>query len=314
MNEEVQAPETIDDFAALLQGASEHDQPQEEESQNEEAEAVATDDEAPGKDPEQDGQGEEPPALDVIEYEVDGEKKQASRDDAVKALRDAELMRKDYTQKTQRIAEEAKAKQEEAEKRFQFVHANAEKLGDLQSAVAQIRQYEQIDWNALRASDPQAYTSYRLEFNEAKSRAQELSTEISQMRHSWEQEQGKARQAKYSNVLQSLEKNISGFKVETLAETFKDIATKYGAGFEALNTIEDAGLAHALYDLRLKAAAYDALTANKAEVTNKVAKLPPKTKQAVAPTSTRTQEVIAKALRGGSVDDFAAALTASRKK
>lgn len=77
-----------------------------------------------------------------------------------KELKDALLRQKDYTQKTQRAAEELRVAQElknQAELQQQFVASHSDALAEATSIQRQLQQYNQLDWAKLADENPAEY-------------------------------------------------------------------------------------------------------------------------------------------------------------
>ena len=74
-----------------------------------------------------------------------------------KELKDAVLMHKDYTQKTQKVAEDRRAVEERAQalqQREQVMAQTFDKAVEFREVQNRLAQFEQIDWQGLAEQDP----------------------------------------------------------------------------------------------------------------------------------------------------------------
>lgn len=123
-----------------------------------EPEAVDTDEpEADEPEAVEPDQAEETEAPALEDTELDGESYKLPPKVA-EVVKKAESLQKDYTQKTQALAEERRV----YEDKRQFVEAREYLLGqsfkdaaELQAAQTELAKYEAVDWNTLIAEDPQ---------------------------------------------------------------------------------------------------------------------------------------------------------------
>ena len=96
---------------------------------------------------------DEPEPVEVEEFEFEGEKYTVPA-----ALKGALMMHRDYTQKTQEVAEQRKALETEKEQFTQQSKLQTEHLQDvarLTSIDEQLEQYRTIDWDRARAEQPE---------------------------------------------------------------------------------------------------------------------------------------------------------------
>jgi len=96
---------------------------------------------------------EQPVDDDDVELEVDGDKYRVP-----KKLESAFLRNRDYTEKTQAIAEERKVIQAEREATMQRARDQEtfmEDISTVRALEANLKEYGQIDWNTLARNDPQ---------------------------------------------------------------------------------------------------------------------------------------------------------------
>lgn len=219
-------------------------------------------------------EGDETPA-DEEEVELDGEKYKVP-----KKLAEAVLRQKDYTQKTQAVAEEKRIvedKRQFLEAREQLLGASFKDAAELQALQSQLEQYAAIDWNTLISEDPQQ--AMRLSMGR-----QDLQTRIAEKQSAL----GKTVEQMRATAAQHLSKQLEMGRAELQRRVGKlNEADRKGTwqqgialGFseQELQSIPDPRIMHALY----KAAKWDALQAAKPKAMQKVVEAP-KAVRSVAP-------------------------------
>jgi hypothetical protein len=135
--------------------------------------------------------------VEVIEVERNGKKYQLPKE-----LNDELMMRADYTRKTQEIAEQRKAVEQEAESRRQAIEREREMISqheELAGLRFQLKSYEQLtpqQWAQFGQNDPAAAQAAFLQMQAIKDRASALHQQIEQDRNrkAFEKQQGTARQ------------------------------------------------------------------------------------------------------------------------
>ncbi len=85
-------------------------------------------------------------------------------------------MQKDYTVKTQAVAEQRKAFEAE----YKFRQDNINEIAEVTAFDKQIQQYKNVDWNALNQSDPVMFQQLRLQYDEIKEARQTLAGNLAQ--------------------------------------------------------------------------------------------------------------------------------------
>jgi len=122
-------------------------------------EAAASDEGDDGGTPEADEGAEDAPEpeedSDEVEFEINGK--------TYRAPKDAVLRQQDYTRKTQELAEQRKSVEASLERINSVSQAETQALAQVAIVAAQIKQYEDIDWNAWDETDPTAATRARVE-------------------------------------------------------------------------------------------------------------------------------------------------------
>ena len=116
------------------------------------------------------------PVDDDIEEDVDGVKFRGKKD-AVERAKAERLMHKDYTQKTQTVAEEKKAAEAtkaQYQQASQMQQHFAAELGELQVVDRQLEQYTQVNWLEWADRDPAAASKAHMAFTQLQTRRGQL--------------------------------------------------------------------------------------------------------------------------------------------
>lgn len=187
-------------------------------------------------------------------------------------IKKAESLQKDYTQKTQEVAETRKA----VEDKSQYLQAREtilqhafKEAAEVESINAQLQQFDSLDWNAL--------------FNEDGQRAMQLSFARQQLQNKLAQSQGKlnqviakAQQAQAQHLQKQLEvgraelqRRLGKASDAELQATMKQ-GLELGFSESEMKTSTDPRLMHALY----KAAKWDEMQKAKPQAMKKIAEAP----------------------------------------
>lgn len=314
---------STDDFASLLTQANQPEQPKadsdpaEQEASEVETEPTA---EAEGEPSEQEAQPEAEAA-----DEQDGQP-QGPADDAVvkwdtaagetfevpvSELKNGYMRDADYRQKTQGLAAERTAAMQQLQQHAANIEALGPELGALSGLQQQLQQYQQIDWNAIRAADPQQHSALLADYLLLKDRVGDAQQRIAARREQINAAQAQNFAKATQEAADHLKRLIPNFGEATLKQ-MNEFGRKAGFSDAELSNVADKRMLETLW----KASQWDALQAKKPAVENKVKALPPKKAPATtaAPRNTK-QEQITKALqskRAMSTNDFAALLKATR--
>lgn len=116
---------------------------------------------------------EQPEAVDDSEELEFNQQKYKLPKTIAAAVRD---MQKDYTVKTQAVAEQRKAFEAEVK----FRQDNINEIADLIGMDKQIGQYKNLDWNTLNQNDPVMFQQLRLQYDEIKEARQNLAATLAQ--------------------------------------------------------------------------------------------------------------------------------------
>lgn len=266
----------VDDLLSVLNDTAPKEAAPEEDATENEGAKDSTD-ETPAEEVEPD----QAPA-DEEEVEIDGDTFKVP-----KKLAEAVLRQKDYTQKTQAVAEEKRIvedKRHYLDAREQLLSASFKDAAELQSMQSQLEQYAAVDWNTLIADDPQQ--AMRLSMGR-----QELQSRIAERQNALQKTVADMRATTAQHLAKQLEMGRAELqrRVGTLNEADRKNTWQQGValGFtEAeLQSIPDPRIMHALY----KAAKWDALQTAKPKAMQKVVEAP-KAIRPVAPTAPKAQQ------------------------
>lgn len=187
-------------------------------------------------------------------------------------LQKALLRQADYSRNMNEVSAQKKVYTERVEKAEAYVESAekyAEVLADVQGIEGQLKQFEAVNWQQLRAENPGEYAALaadvqtlRLTRDAHIRRAQNLGNEISQTRQ-------QAMQEKRSEMVATLAKNLKGWGDE-LGTKITQYAIANGYAPQDLDTLTDARVVMALD----KARRYDALQAEKTQLKTKAKDAP----------------------------------------
>ena len=240
----------------------------------------------------------------------------------LKELKDGYLRQSDYTQKTQRLSQDLERAQAAIHEQFQQVQAIGPELGRLQQVQEQITQFQQLNWDAIRAQDPQQFNALSNQFLILREQGKELaqSIQLKQQRFAAErqQEASTATQAAAEHLKKVIkdfgDKHLSamndhmlskGLKNEDLPEVVKRLGKQY---------------APAVLEVIHEAAQWRALQSKRPDIENRAKAIPPKpAARAQQSKPTSQQEQLAKAAasvssKPTSAATFAELLAQTRRK
>lgn len=313
MDEEQPQALSLDDFGSLL---SQTEQPP---AESESAEPLADTPETeeapsePAPDDEPEADGEQPKAESpderVIEWQTQsGEAFKVTE----RELRDGYMRQQAFTQSTQALGEERRQAQARINAQFEEVRAFAGEIGALHAVNAQLAQYDTLDWDALRTSDPVQFQTLSIEQMRLQHKANTLQQAYQQKAGQRQAEQAGAARESREKGLARLQKDIPGFDANKVAE-LRSYAVGLGFAAGALDNVHDPLEVLLLH----KAQQWDALQAKKPDVANKLKALPPKTASKAgssAPPKGKQEQLInaVQNKRTFSQNEFAALLRASR--
>ena len=283
--------------------------------QREEAEATPeADAEGSEADPDaeaSDGDSEEDTEQELAEVTVEGVTLSLPKDQA-EAIQKATLRQADYSRKMNEVsAKEKQATQllDTAEKMRQGAEKFADVLANIRMMDQQIKQYEGLDWQKLRADDPGQYAAYAADLQTLKLDKQRVEMQGRQVAHEVDQSTGKVMQAKREEMFESLKKSLPGWSNE-MGEKITEYAVASGMAFDTLSKLTDPAVVVALE----KARKFDALQKSKTDLKAKVKDAPPVLKPGVRQAPKNTADEAMAQLRKFKTRDAAEVAFLARMK
>lgn len=189
----------------------------------------------------------------------------------------------DYTQKTQKLAEERKqvetyahaVKAQESNLRLQAETQAAfiKEIAQVENVNAQLAQYDKVDWNALSDSDPVSAQKHWIAKTTLENQRAQLSNQLNQKHQQLQEQRAQSNNARLAEAKAALLKAIPDWNAEK-ANDVTGAARHYGATDEAIGNLDQNGEAWMILALA-DAAKYRKLQAQKGSVTNKVQGKPP---------------------------------------
>lgn len=177
--------------------------------------------------------------IDGVEYEVP------------EALKRSIMLNKDYTHKTQAIAEEKRLLEEQRQLFEQTKERTQEDLkfeAQLYQLEDQLKQYETLDWaNLEQTSDPDTVNSHWRQFQLLKDRKNDLNAQVKERQTQRSQEAQQAVAKRIEDTRAFAEKNIEGWS-PALANEIEAYAISQGYSQESLLTNLSPALLKTLHD------------------------------------------------------------------
>lgn len=243
----------------------------------------------------------------VYRVAVDGKEIELTAEQVAEAYKSG-LRQQDYTRKTMEVSETRKAAEAETSKARAEREAYATNLQRMQAQIeGALDQQKNIDWHALRESDPVKFLEQWHLQTERQAKLQQVQAESQRIAAMSQAEQDQARQRYLSEQQQDLLAKLPDWKDGAKATAEKAALREYliSEGYDA-QTVDNVTDAKAVVMAR-KAMLYDRLMSKAKETAAAVTKLPPRMeKPGVArPTDGRTADM--QALRKtGKAEDAAA--------
>jgi len=182
-------------------------------------------------------------------------------------------------------------------------------LASVRMLDQQIKQYEGLDWQKLRAEDPGNYAAYAADLQTLKLNRQQADMQARGVAAEVEETTGKALQSKRAEMFDALAKQIPGWSNQK-GQEITEYAIAQGMAFETLAKATDPALVVALE----KARKFDALQKSKTELKAKAKEAPPVLKPGVRQAVKTPQEDAMVALRKFKTRDAAEVAFLARMK
>lgn len=236
-----------------------------------------------------------------------------------KKIKEALLRQKDYTQKTQEVAEQRKALEQEKEfltQQQRLMAAGFDKAVELKEIDARLTQFKQLDWAALVDQDPAQATKLNIAYQQLQQQRVEKVGELQEASRNAEELADKQRQQAVQQGRERVKKAIPSFNQE-LAQSIAETTKGYGFTQQEIDQLTDPRFVIALHD----AHQWRKLQASKSVVSKKVADVKPV--KTTARTSTSTQatskvqearQALAKSGSKDAAENYFERLLTSRKR
>jgi hypothetical protein len=288
MSDQATAVETQVDPQAALLDALGGDPPE----QQEQVEAAPEEEESPEGEEQPEEQEAEPekPAVDqkfVVKVKNDaGEDEE--REMTLEEMAAGVMLQADYTRKTQALAAEAKAKEQEVLRTVTETQQQAQQqLVALQQLVlsAAAPELQNVNWQQLAMEDPARYVQLQAKQQQLSQVLGAIQAEQQKLSEQQKQTIAQQREQALKHSLDYLSKEIKGFNLKEAAPKLRDVGKQYGFSDEELSQITDGRAIHLLYD----AMQWRSLQSAKPKALQKVAEAPKVIKPA-APQPKKTNQ------------------------
>ena len=166
-----------------------------------------------------------------------------------KELKDALLRQKDYTQKTQEVAEKRRAADQLAEQvKFQaeFQQAHFQKAVEVQGLESQLQQYAQVDWAELAQSNPAQYLMLDRQQRALQEALNKGKAEIQHLAHDHAAKAQELRRQAQARCIEEVRKDIPNFGPELL-KSIDETGRQFGFSGEELAQVADPRVVRVLH-------------------------------------------------------------------
>ncbi len=223
-----------------------------------------------------------------------------------KELKDMVLMHKDYTQKTQAVADQRRAVEEQAqalETRQRLMSQTFDKAVEFKAVKDKLSQYEQIDWQSLTDQDPVQAQKLFFTYQQLQRDAQAKYGALQQANAESEQLTQQQRQQMLAEAEKDLRARLPDFGPQ-IAEKIVNSAKEYGFTTQELEGLTDARHVHVLHD----AMKWRALQAEKPTAMRSVKEAPKAIKPQATQPKRHNQAAHDRLKKSGRMEDLAALL------
>jgi len=175
-------------------------------------------------------------ADDDEEIDYDGEKYKVP-----KKLRDAFLRQQDYTQKTQTVAEQRKeveARQQQLAAQAQAQQQHLAEYAEAYSLDSQLKQFANVDWNALIDTDPVQAMKLDRQYKELQQRRDSIVSTVTQKQQQAHEQMQRENAKRIAEGQAVLAREIKGWSPE-VAKELVSFGREIGYAPEELNSISD---------------------------------------------------------------------------
>lgn len=224
-----------------------------------------------------------------------------------KELKDMVLMHKDYTQKTQAVADQRRAVEEQAqalETRQRLMSQTFDKAVEFKATQDKLSQYEQIDWQSLTDQDPVQAQKLFFTFQQLQREAQAKYNAYQKANTDSEQLTQQQRQQQLAQAEQDLKVRLPDFGPQLAEKIVKNAKDSYGFTAQELEGLTDARHVEVLHD----AMKWRALQAEKPKAMKAVADAPKAIKPQATQPKRSNQAAHDRLKKSGRMEDLAALL------
>lgn len=159
-------------------------------------------------------------ADDTEEFEHDGQKYRIPK--AVKPLL---MMQADYTRKTQALAEERRAWEQQRAQQTEATQAHLKDMARLVALDEQLEQFRKLNWDQIWNQDPSQHTRLVQQFNLLKDTRDRVAGELQQKEQKRQEEEQRARATRLSESQALIAREVPGWSPELAAKL-----TEYAVG------------------------------------------------------------------------------------
>lgn len=186
----------------------------------------------------------------------------------------------DYTQKTQKLAEErkqvemqaqaVKAQEQNLQEQAKLQAAFIKDIGRVEAITEQLAQYDAIDWQSLSDTDPVQVQKLWIQRQQLDAKRTQAAQEIQQKQAQLRQQSELQQQTRLAEAQAELLKAFPNWNAD-MAKDLREAGKNYGFSEQELSNVLDPRTVRLLAD----ASAYRKLQAEKGNVTKKVQDKPP---------------------------------------
>jgi hypothetical protein len=199
----------------------------------------------------EDSEEEQPTA--IVKLKVNGEEIEKPLNEVI-ALAQQGI---DYTQKTQKVADERKqldeyvqtikVQEQNFQQYMQAEHALIKDLAQLTALNDQISQYQQVNWDAVSDNDPVEAQKLFFKYNQLQTQKGQLENVLANKRQQLDQQQAQRTQELVRQGQEALARDIPGWN-ESMARDIFQSSKDYGFTDTELNQVVDPRIAKVLFD------------------------------------------------------------------
>ncbi len=190
-----------------------------------------------------------PEVDDSVEINHDGEKYKVPP-----KLKDAFFAQKDYTTKTQELAEQRRAfeaQQQEFTARQQYQQKHIEAVSEVKAIDRELAKYQKLDWNALTDADPVQALKLDRQMRELQEQRTQIVGGIQQADIQEQQKYAQETTRRRSEAQQMLARDIPGYGTPETAKALMEVGKSFGYSPEELENVTDARAVKILHEAHL---------------------------------------------------------------